>query len=442
MESRLNQLKFDFTAIKDIRTQVISIFDILEHRIDKLQSIYAEFIKISKINLFVFGLDSFHFQSKIIDIEFEDMKRLFLVINNRMYCEYFKLYKIICDYIEGNIVEQKVRESIKRATPFPIYKDLEPFRQYDFDVIEEIHENIIELIGGINGHIMHKEHELKSHQLKQNIGLNIDNFVNTFNYNVSMIREKVNLFISYIEFFHKLHTKYLKRFATKVQLMYSQINNDIKFEDTGKINETKKKDMLASFASENVDKKLLSELRHSIVDEDELSDETFSGNEKSPKNIVEGQIAPKRNVKAIFKSGVKKLINTMKFTKKPEEEKPLPIQVEAENELKNLDFGITNVSLVELKEANNRVKEEEQLTQPEVEEPFCVDMKSEVDINEAQIAPEPQPEPEIDNSAKNDEAHIALIIDSLNKKCDDLMSRVPSNDEIELTQTELTTMEE
>jgi hypothetical protein len=45
------------------------------------------------------------------------------------------------------------------------------------------------------------------------------------------MKEKVNLFLSYIEFFHKLHTKYLKRFSNKIQLMSTHINNDIQFDE-------------------------------------------------------------------------------------------------------------------------------------------------------------------------------------------------------------------
>jgi hypothetical protein len=53
------------------------------------------------------------------------------------------------------------------------------------------------------------------------------------------MREKIVMFITYIEFFHKLHTKYLKRFANKIQLMYSHINNDIQFDENVDINKKK-----------------------------------------------------------------------------------------------------------------------------------------------------------------------------------------------------------
>jgi hypothetical protein len=107
MDAKLIQLKGDFNNIISIRTTVKNIFDILRVRIDKLKDLYAEFIKTSKTQMFIFGLDSFNFQSKLIDIEYDDMKRLFLAINNRMYCEYFKLYKIIIEYILNSNYEKK-----------------------------------------------------------------------------------------------------------------------------------------------------------------------------------------------------------------------------------------------------------------------------------------------------------------------------------------------
>ena len=235
MESKLVKLKTDFNNIITVRTTVKNIFDILQIRINKLKILYAEFIKSSKNQMFVFGLDSFNFQSKLIDIEYDDMKRLFLAINNRMYCEYFKLYKIIIEYISNNINDKKTTEIVK-TNNYPIYKDLEPFKEYKFEIILDIHENILNLLSVLISALNNKENELLLHKNKQSIGLNIDNFITTFNYNIIVMREKIVMFITYIEFFHKLHTKYLKRFANKIQLMYSHINNDIQFDENVEIN--------------------------------------------------------------------------------------------------------------------------------------------------------------------------------------------------------------
>jgi hypothetical protein len=230
MESRLVKVKGEFNNIINIRNTVKNIFDILQVRIDKLKLFYSEFIKNSKNDMFVFGLDSFHFQSKLIDIEYDDMKRLFLAINNRMYCEYFKLHKIIVEYILKNIDDKKITDIVK-VNNYPIYKDLEPYKDYKFETILDIHENILNLLNILMSNMSNKENELAIHKTKQNIGLNIDNFITSFNFNIIVLKEKISMFITYIEFFHKMHTKYLHRFSNKIQLMHTHINNDIKFDE-------------------------------------------------------------------------------------------------------------------------------------------------------------------------------------------------------------------
>jgi hypothetical protein len=243
MDAKSIQLKGDFNNIISIRTTVKNIFDILQVRINKLKDLYAEFIKTSKTQMFIFGLDSFHFQSKLIDIEYDDMKRLFLAINNRMYCEYFKLYKIIIEYILNSNYDKKVTDLVK-VNNYPIYKDLEPFKEYKFEIVSDIHEDILNLLSILLSTITNKENELLIHKGKQKIGLNIDNFITTFNYNITSIKEKLTLFVTYIEFFHKLHTTYLKRFANKIQLMYMHVNNDIHFDESVSIDKENNDDRI------------------------------------------------------------------------------------------------------------------------------------------------------------------------------------------------------
>ena len=131
MDARINELKINFTKILDLKNENVKTFSILEAKICKLKDFYSEFVKTNKNNLFIFGLDSFHFQGKLIDIEYEDIQRLYSAITNRIYCEYFKLYKIIVQYILDNVIEQKIIDLVHVNNNYPIYKDLEPFKKYD-----------------------------------------------------------------------------------------------------------------------------------------------------------------------------------------------------------------------------------------------------------------------------------------------------------------------
>lgn len=295
MESRLIKIKGDFNNIINIRNSVKNVFDILQVRIDKLKIFYQEFIQNNKSEMFVFGLDSFHFQSKLIDIEYDDMKRLFLAISNRMYCEYFKLNKIIIEYISKNINDKKILELTKINNNYPTYKDLEPFKEYKFEIILDIHENILNLLGILISMLSNKENELCIHKTKLNIGLNIDNFITSFNFNISVMREKIIMFINYLEFFHKMHTKYLKRFSNKIQLMYTHINNDIKFDDSIEISKDKKKELIDEFSFNNMDRQLLKDLKTSIGSE--TNSEASSDISKSMPNTPKLDVNNEQNDK-------------------------------------------------------------------------------------------------------------------------------------------------
>jgi hypothetical protein len=191
------------------------------------------------------------------------MMRLFLAINNIMYCEYFKLHKIIIEYITKNISDKKIYDFLKPDN-YPVYKDLEPFKEYKFEILLDIHENILNMLSMIISVLNNKENELLIHKTKQRIGLNIDNFITTFNYNNSVMREKILMFIAYIEFFHKMHSKYLKRFSNKIQLMYTHISNDIKFDDSTEISKDKKKQLMDELITNNMDSNLIKEFKQSI----------------------------------------------------------------------------------------------------------------------------------------------------------------------------------
>ena len=316
METRFVKLKSDFNNIITIRTSVKNIFDILQIRINKLKIFYSEFIKDSKHDMFIFGLDSFHFQSKLIDIEYDDMKRLFLAINNRMYCEYFKLYKIITEYILKNITDKKIKDNIK-INNYPVYKDLEPYKEYKFETIQDIHENILNLITILTSMLSNKENELLIHKTKQSIGLNIDNFITTFNYNINVIREKINMFVSYIEFFHKMHTKYLKRFSNKIQLMHTHIDSDIRFDENLELSKDKKKELIASLNVENVNNMLLNDLKKSM-NSDTSSDTDVVVEEKNEVESKSSTPSAKSNLsfvnfKEIIKSNVNKVSNILQI---------------------------------------------------------------------------------------------------------------------------------
>ena len=285
IEDRLHLSKQAFTSIIEMRKDATTTLASLHDIILRLDEIYKEFIKECREKMFIFGLDSLHFQSKMLNIEYNDMNRLFLSINNRMYCEYYKLFKIISNYICENATEAKILDIVKTESQIPQYLDLEPFKEYDFELIQKVHDGILTLLVSLNSYLGQKDYDLKNHQTKNKTGLNIDNFVTTFQFNNVVMREKIHLFINYLDFFHKLHSKYLKRFTTKAHLMHSHVKHDIKLDDAIK----KQDKQLISQMKEEHENSIILELKDSLDDDTNTNSSVsiFGGSEAEEQKYID-----------------------------------------------------------------------------------------------------------------------------------------------------------
>ena len=225
--TNIGVLKQDFDYIRNMRSDACNIFDNLETKIGILSKIYIGLIKTHEDANYIFGLDSFHFQNKLIELEYENMKNIFASIDNRMYCEYYKLHVMIQKYINDDITEPKVIEKTHSKKKYPIYKDLETHIVYDFKQTLEIQSGILQTIQELQNYLMDKETELKEDTEQSDMGLNIDNIVNSQLYSNAILREKIDMFIRYMKAFHLHHKKYFSRLIIKSKLMAEIIDEDI-----------------------------------------------------------------------------------------------------------------------------------------------------------------------------------------------------------------------
>jgi hypothetical protein len=354
MESKFNEIKKTFNVIKDIREEINSIFANLEQRISKLKELYRDFINTNNSSLFVFGLDSFYFQNKLIDIEDYDMRKFYDLIMNRMYCEYYKLFKIICEYCKNNLKDDnKLIESLAKEDTYPNYKDLEPYKKYDFKFVDSLHEDITSTLININNYLTTKNHVLSSYKLRSDVGLNINNFVSTYEFEVCSIQSQMHLFCSYVNFFHELHLKYLKRFVTKIQILYAQINHDIKFDEVLLNQKSDKKKFMQDMKKE-IDPKIMKELRASISiskndekllssdsDEEDIEDNNIKKIGQKIQTILDNSGNSVRNPITDIAFNDFPIENTITEIKEPEEEK-ITIDSEGNN--------ASEVDIIEAKE--------------------------------------------------------------------------------------------
>ncbi|MEX0595896.1 MAG: hypothetical protein WD512_05280, partial [Candidatus Paceibacterota bacterium] len=107
--SELKELKSQFDILKSLRLNIKRLFENLKSLIDKLKSFYLSYIEIAKKNNMFFGIDSLHFQKLLIEFEYENMEKMHKLIDNKMYCDYYKLFKLISKYADETISDKKIQ---------------------------------------------------------------------------------------------------------------------------------------------------------------------------------------------------------------------------------------------------------------------------------------------------------------------------------------------
>lgn len=263
MDIKLQKLTQDFSNITDLEETIRKNCSLLEGKIKILSDYYLSMDKYTNKYEYIFGIDSFRFQSRMINLEYDDIKRLYSSHLNRMYGEYFKLYKIISNFIT-TINNNKLNAVLKANNYFPIYKDLEPFKKYEYKLIIDLHDVLLLFVNGIIAYNLDKINELNHEKQKQELGLNINNFIFSFDSDNKLVDEKISLFINYLTFFHELHLKYMTRFLSKINLFISQINHDITFDDSIKSINIRRKSILQTFKEDNIDENLIKDIKNTM----------------------------------------------------------------------------------------------------------------------------------------------------------------------------------
>lgn len=224
------KLKNNFNEIKLLRESVNNLLSSLNDKVDLLGEFYKEILD-KHINETSNGLDSFHFQSKLINLEVTNNVNIFNIIDTRIYCDYYKLFKTIVKYLLENIKNKNLTGPFENKI-YPIYKDLELNQSFNFDITIELYNDIIQGCDILNNELIAREHNLILQKKKRDSGLNIDNLINSIIYNNSVLKNNIDLFSNYITVFNNFHIKYFTRFFLRTKLFYGQINSDIRFEES------------------------------------------------------------------------------------------------------------------------------------------------------------------------------------------------------------------
>jgi hypothetical protein len=228
----------DITKLKSDFQRIIDVFDNIKdktHNINiktiKLKEIYESLTKSNNSPVYLFGLDFLNFQYKIYNNQHNDYSNLVKLINNRIYGDYYKLIIIIKDYIINDIKDNELTNKInKNSKKFPVYIDLDEYKDYSTDILKDLNEYVIELVNSINMYCQNKDKVNRQHAAVSKNGVFLDNFLHSLETNNKIVKNQLSLYLQNLNFFSTNYFNMLNNIYTKINNLFDEIHK-IHFED-------------------------------------------------------------------------------------------------------------------------------------------------------------------------------------------------------------------
>lgn len=228
------KLKNSFKNIISIIREIGNMKNSVASKLGELKRLHGEMIRDNNKQIFLFCLDSFYYQYKIFSMEFEHIKKLRALLNNRMYCDYYKLHNMIVKFCK-----ERLHEDALSIRSFPVYKDLEPFQEYCIEDISALHESILNLLNSLYLETVHKENSILHYNDNHKVGFSISNFLNTLTHENRILQDQITLYVNYISFFHISQQKQLKRLHHRIADFYKEVDENINMNYTFSIEDIK-----------------------------------------------------------------------------------------------------------------------------------------------------------------------------------------------------------
>ncbi len=211
-----------FNEATDLRHEIKNNFTFFIDVIKQLGKIHKDLVQKNTKNDILFGLDTFHFQIKLLESDCAELDQKYTKINNRMYCEYYKLLKRLNHYI----IEKEISAG-RPMEQYPVYNILDNTTYYSFTLIECIYNDIIKSIDDVHNYYASMEQQLDEYKTEQSLGLNIESFVEEYEYIVLNVKHKETVFINNLDYFLHFHKKQLERLFSLTEHIKKGVMEDI-----------------------------------------------------------------------------------------------------------------------------------------------------------------------------------------------------------------------
>lgn len=213
--------KNEFQNIIKMNNDILDEKKMIHNKLSVLKQTYNNLIKNNYKKIYIFCLDSFYFQYKILSFEMENTGNFINLINNRMYGDYYKLYNIILLFCKEKNIELNIEINKDK---FPVYNDLEPFFEYTINEIHNLFFDILKIIGELYNNYFNVENKIGEYKINNNNGISISNLIHTMECENSMLREQILLYLNYISFFNNIQKDYLIKLFLKINQFHKEID--------------------------------------------------------------------------------------------------------------------------------------------------------------------------------------------------------------------------
>lgn len=176
------------------------------------------------------GIDSFNFQNKMLTMRLSDIQRQYNIVSNRLYCDYYKIYKAVKKYVETSCLDIPVIN-----ISVEVYKDLDMEKVYEFKQIIKLQNVIHQYIKNLSDILVVKNMSIQKFIDSDMQGYNVNYYIIEEHAHITMHTEKTRLFISYLESCNVYHNKYMINIFYQIQFLIQTIKKDVSNDNyTGK----------------------------------------------------------------------------------------------------------------------------------------------------------------------------------------------------------------
>jgi hypothetical protein len=231
------QTKNNFNPIEKKFNNIKTMTEGISQSISKLSKLYESLLHNNKNNpTKIISLDSFRFQIKTLEFSLESNIKFSHLVSNRIYCDFYRLYQEINKYFR-EYIDKSYQRKYKPNLDITKYNYLDIFQGYEFEKIKDLVNENFSIIDYLNSYIKIQQNEYKNFKLKNKTGIDIQNILFTYEHTLQSIQEKILYFCKFIDFYYKLHIKYLIKTFENLNMLKSQITADFEFDESNFIND-------------------------------------------------------------------------------------------------------------------------------------------------------------------------------------------------------------